>query len=458
MPKYDYDLLTIGAGSGGVRASRMSASHGARVAVCDNDRLGGTCVNRGCIPKKLYVYAAHFHEDFEDATAFGWAPTSPDFDWPKLVAAKEAEITRLNGIYEKLLRGAGVEILTGRAVVTGPHAVRIGDRDYSAEHILVATGGYPAIPEIPGAELAITSDEAFDLPALPRRIAIVGGGYIAVEFAGIFNGLGVEVTQFYRGGMILRGFDDDVRWTLAGEMPKKGIDLRVETNIVAIERMGEALRATTTRDDVLEVDQVMFATGRVPNTRGLGLADVGVELDRKGAVVVDPYSYSTVASIHAIGDVTDRINLTPVAIHEGMCLAETLFADNRRAPDHRNVASAVFSQPPIGSVGLTEAAAREEYGTVDVYRATFRPLKHTLTGRDELTMMKLIVDRASDRVVGCHMVGADAGEIIQGVAIAIKCHATKDQFDATIGIHPTAAEEFVTMREPVPEPLPEAAE
>ena len=458
MAGYDFDLFTIGAGSGGVRAARMAATHGARVAICDQDVLGGTCVNRGCIPKKLYVYASHFGEDFEDAVAYGWVPVAPVFDWRTLVEAKVAEIARLNGIYESLLSNAGVKIVRGRAVLADGHTVRVGDAEYTAEHVLIATGGGPTMPGIPGIEHAISSDQAFDLAGFPRRVAIVGGGYISVEFAGIFNGLGAEVVQCYRGEQILRGFDDDVRHTVAAEIVKKGVDLRLGTNIVAIEKAGPAIHATTTHDEVLEVDQVMFATGRAPNTRGLGLPEVGVELARNGAVVVDALSASTVQGIHAIGDVTDRINLTPVAIHEAMCLADTLFGTNPRRPDHRDVASAVFSQPPVGTVGLTEAEAHAAYGAIDIYRSRFRPLKHTLTGRDESTMMKLIVDRASDRVVGCHMVGADAGEIIQGIAIAVKCQATKAQFDATIAIHPTAAEEFVTMREPVPEPVAEAAE
>ncbi|MFQ5955482.1 MAG: glutathione-disulfide reductase [Kiloniellales bacterium] len=452
MPDYDFDLFTIGGGSGGVRASRLAGALGRRAAVCEVDRLGGTCVNRGCIPKKFYVYAAHFREDFEDARAFGWSPGEVAFDWPTLVAAKEKELVRLNGVYESALADNTVTILRGRSRVIDPHTVRVGDVSYGAAAILVATGSRPTVPEVPGREHAITSDEAFDLERLPERLVIVGGGYIAVEFAGIFNGLGSRVTQLYRGEAILRGFDDDVRLTLADEMRKKGVDLRLNTNLTGIQRRGETLLATTTTGEVLETDQVMFATGRQPNTDGLGLAEAGVELADNGAVRVDAYSKSTVGSIHAIGDVTDRLKLTPVALYEAACLIETLYKDNPTAPDHRDVPSAVFSQPPVGTVGLPEAEARKAHGAIDVYRASFPPLKHTITGRDERTMMKLVVERAGGRVVGAHMVGADAPEIIQGVAIAVKGGAAKAQFDATIGIHPTAAEEFVTLREPLPEP------
>lgn len=458
MAKYDFDLFVIGAGSGGVRASRWAARYGAKVAVVDDDRLGGTCVNRGCIPKKLYAYASHFHEDFEDAVGFGWAKAVSAFDWPRLVAAKEKEITRLNGIYAKLLDGSGVTRIDGRATVTGPHEVRAGGKAYTARYILVATGGRAERPAIPGAELGIVSDDAFDLPKLPRRIAILGGGYIALEFAGIFAGLGVETTLLHRADMILRGFDDDVRKHLAAEMAKKGIKMRPATNLTSVEQKGGAFVARTTAGDSIEVDQVMFATGREPNTKGLGLEKAGVALGSNGAVLVDAYSRTNVESIYAIGDVTDRIALTPVAIHEAMCVAETLFNDNPTKPDHKDVAAAVFSQPTVSVVGLTEAEARAAFGRVDVYRTSFKPLKHTLSGRDERTMMKMVVDAATGRVVGCHMVGADAAEIIQGIAIAVKCGARKADFDRTIGIHPTAAEEFVTMREKVAEPLPQAAQ
>jgi glutathione reductase (NADPH) len=447
MAEYDFDLFTIGAGSGGVRASRISASYGARVAVAEERDLGGTCVNVGCIPKKLLVYAAHFAEDFEDAAGFGWTLGEHRFDWASLIANKNKEISRLNGIYARLLDDAGVTRVEGRARLVDAHTVAVGDRSFTAEHILLAPGGWPHLPDLPGIELAISSNEAFHLGELPRRAIIVGGGYIAVEFAGIFHGLGAEVTQLYRGPLFLRGFDDDVRQTLADEMRKKGIDLRFSARAARLERVDGGIRVHLEDGSTLDADLVLYATGRRPLTADLGLAEVGVEVNENGAIPVDEHSRTSVPNIWAIGDVTDRIQLTPVAIHEGMCLARTLFKGEPTRPDHEDVASAVFSQPPIGTVGLTESQARERHGEVDVYRSRFRPLKHTLTGRDEQTLMKLVVDRASQRVVGAHMVGPDAGEIIQGIAIAVKMRATKAQFDATIGIHPTAAEEFVTMRQ-----------
>ena len=449
MARYDYDLFTIGAGSGGVRASRVSAGFGARVAIAEERYLGGTCVNVGCIPKKLLVYASHYHEDFGDAHAYGWRVGESYFDWTTLIRNKDHEIARLNEVYRKLLDQAGVTRIEGRARVVDHHTVAVGDRTFSAENILIATGGWPSMPKIPGVEHAITSNEAFHLKQLPGRVIVVGGGYIAVEFASIFHGLGSDTTELYRGPLFLRGFDDDVRQVLAEEMRKKRIDLCFDLNIERIEKVEDRLVATLTDGSKLEADQVMYATGRLPATSDLGLEKVGVELNQNSAIIVDEYSRSTVANIWAIGDVTDRINLTPVALHEGMALAATLFDNRPTKPDHENVASTVFSQPQIGAVGLSEAKARERYREIDIYRSRFKPLKHTLTGRDETTMMKLIVDRASERVVGAHMVGPEAGEIIQGIAIAIKCRATKAQFDATIGIHPTSAEEFVTMREPV---------
>ncbi len=454
---YDYDLFVIGAGSGGVRASRISAGFGAKVGIAEDGRLGGTCVNVGCVPKKLLVYASHAGEELEDAAAYGWTTQGVAFDWPRLIANKDKEIARLNCIYRRMLDGAGVELHAARASLIDAHTLKVGDRQFTAERILIATGGWPKLPEVPGIEHAITSNEAFFLKALPDRIAVVGGGYIAVEFAGIFNGLGARVTELYRGEQILRGFDDDIRHGLAGEMIKKGIDLRLGVNVTAIEQTGDGLKLTLTDGSTLAVDCVMYATGRAPNTADLNLDAVGVARDAKGAIMVDGYSKSSVDTIYAIGDVTDRINLTPVAIMEGMALARTLFGGQPTPADHVNVPSAVFSQPPIGTVGLTEAAARAEFGAVEIYRATFKPMKHTLTGREETTLMKLVVDPATDRVVGAHMLGPEAGEIIQGIGIAVKMGATKAQFDATIGIHPTAAEEFVTMREKAP-PLAEAAE
>ena len=450
MTTYDYDFFVIGAGSGGVRASRMAASFGARVAVAEAYRAGGTCVIRGCVPKKLLVYAAHFHEDFEDARGYGWTVPAATFSWPELIAAKNREILRLEGIYEKLLANAGVTLMHGRARLADAHTVEIDGRRMSARHILVATGGWPVKPEIPGAEFGITSNEAFELGEMPRRVLMVGGGYIAVEFAGIFRGLGAEVTLSYRGSEILRGFDDDVRRHLRAEMEAKGIRVLLRNEIATIQRHGAGLRARTSDVDItFDCDAVMFATGRAPNTANLGLEAAGVQLDDKGAVLVDEYSRTSVENIHAVGDVTNRIQLTPVAIREGSALANTLFNNRPMSVAHNNVPSAVFSQPPIGTVGDTEEQAIAKYGRVEVYQASFRPLKHTLSGRAEKTYMKLLVEAKTQRVIGAHMVGADAPEIIQGIGIAVVAGLTKQQFDDTVGIHPTAAEEFVTMREKV---------
>jgi glutathione reductase (NADPH) len=446
MAQYDYDLFTIGAGSGGVRASRMSASYGAKVAVAEERYLGGTCVNVGCIPKKLLVYAAHFAEDFEDAGGFGWTVGERHIDWAKLIANKNTEINRLNGVYRKLLQDSGVTIMESRAEVVDPHTVVIDGKKITAKYILIAVGGWPVIPALAGSKHAITSNEIFFLPNLPRKMIIVGGGYIGVEFAGIFHGLGVEVTQLYWDRLFLRGFDDDSRETLTDEMRKKGIDLRFNADIEKIEKSGTGLRATLNEGATIEADQILYATGRVPNTASLGLEETGVQMKDSGAVVVDDYSKTNVESIYAIGDCTDRMMLTPVAIAEGHAVAETLFNNNPMKPNYINVPSVVFSQPNLGTVGLTEAEARARYAKIDVYKTTFKPLKHTLSGRGERTMMKIVVDHETDRVLGCHMVGPDAGEIIQGLAVAMNCGATKAQFDATIGIHPTAAEEFVTMR------------
>jgi glutathione reductase (NADPH) len=450
VARYDYDLFTLGAGSGGVRASRMSARYGARVAIAEERDLGGTCVNLGCIPKKLLVYASAFRRDVADAAGFGWTAAPPSHDWRALIANKDVEIARLNGVYARLLDDAGVQRIAGRARIVDAHTVAVGAETWSAEHILVATGSWPTLPDVPGIEHAISSNEAFHLDAMPERAIVVGGGYIACEFAGILHGLGAKVMQLYRGPMFLRGFDDDVRVHLADELRRQGIDLRFGATIVRIEKASDGvLRATLADGSALEADAILYATGRHPLTQDLGLEDLKVELRANGAICVDEYSRTSVPSVWAIGDVTDRINLTPVAIHEGMCLAATLFDGRPTRPVHANVPSAVFSQPAIGAVGCTEAVARECYGEVDVYRTAFRELKHTLSGREERTLMKLVVDAASDRVVGAHMVGDHAGEIIQGIAIAMGCGATKAQFDATIGIHPTAAEEFVTLREKV---------
>ena len=446
MAQYDYDLFTIGAGSGGVRASRMSAAFGAKVAVAEERYLGGTCVNVGCIPKKLLVYASHYGDDFDDLAGYGWTVGERRFDWAKLIENKNKEILRFNGIYRKILADAGVTLLEGHADVIDAHTVAVDGKRITAKYILVAVGGWPAVPTFPGSEYAITSNEAFYLPSLPERVIVDGGGYIGVEFAGIFNGLGAQTTQLYRGELFLRGFDDDIRKTLADEMRKRGIDLRFNSRITGIEKSGAVLKATLTDGNTLEADQILFATGRAAKTPDIGLENAGVKLKVNGAVVVDEYSKSTVDSVYAIGDCTDRMMLTPVAIAEGMALANTLFNDQPTKPSYLNVPTAVFSTPPCGTVGLTETEARELGHQVDIYRSTFKPLKHTLTGRDERTMMKLVVDQTTDRVLGCHMVGADAGEITQGFAVALNCGATKAQFDMTVGIHPSSAEEFVTMR------------
>ena len=444
---YDFDLFTIGGGSGGVRASRMAAQYGARVALAEERYLGGTCVNVGCIPKKLFVYASEFSEAFADSAGFGWTLGQRDFNWRTLIANKDREIARLNGVYEKALTDNGVRILRARATIADPHTVVVGGERYSARYVLVATGGWPVIPSIPGGELAITSNEAFFLPQFPARAIIVGGGYIGVEFAGIFHGLGASVSLVHRGDLFLRGFDDDLRRALAAEMGKRGTDLRFNRQVERIEKLPRGIRATLNDGTALEADLIMCATGRTPNTRNLGLEQAGVKLDHEGAVAVDSYSCSSVPNIYAVGDCTDRMQLTPVAIAEGQAVAETLFHADPKTPDYENVPTAVFSQPNLGTVGLTETEARERYPAIDIYKSSFRPLKHTLSGRDERSFMKLVVDRETDRVLGCHMVGADAGEIVQGLAIALKCGATKAQFDATVGIHPTAAEEFVTMRD-----------
>ncbi|MBF0333594.1 MAG: glutathione-disulfide reductase [Alphaproteobacteria bacterium] len=449
---YDYDLVTIGAGSGGVRASRLAAGYGARVAVIEESRVGGTCVIRGCVPKKLLVYGAHFAEDFADASGYGWTVGQAQFDWGRLIDNKDAEIDRLESVYGRILREAGCEVIDGRARLADPHTVEVNGRVLTAERILIATGGRPHMPAIPGIEHAISSNEALGLAKLPSKVAIVGGGYIAVEFAGIFRALGARVTLILRGDTVLRGFDQDVRTALAGEMVRKGIDLRCESIVRGIEKCEGGVSLRLAGGDLLEVDTVLYATGRVPNTEGIGLAEAGVALDGKGAVVVDEWARTSVPHIHAVGDVTDRINLTPVALNEGRCFAETVYNANPMRMDYENVPSAVFSNPPIGSVGLTEAQARARHGKLDVYVSRFKPMRHTLSKRDERSLMKLIVERAGQRVVGCHMVGPDAPEIVQGFAVALKCGATKQQFDATVGIHPTAAEEFVTMRDALPDP------
>ena len=448
MSQYDYDLFCIGGGSGGVRSSRISATYGAKVAVAEEKYFGGTCVNVGCIPKKLFSYAAHFRDEFHDAAGFGWSGPEPEFHWPTLLENKNKEIARLNAIYESLLTKAGVGILKARATILDPHSVECGGRIYTAKHILVATGSWPTVPEIPGRELAITSNEAFFLPELPKSAIVVGGGYIAVEFASIFSGLGVRTTLVYRGKRVLRGFDADLGTRLAAEMAKKGVTIKFESDIAAHEKSADGTLAVTFRDGSHgEAGAVMFATGRIPNTKNLGLEQAGVELAADGAIKVNEYLRSSVDSIHALGDVTNRINLTPVATAEGMALAKTLFRDQPTLMDYDNIATAIFAIPNVATVGLSEELAVARGFTVDIYKTQFRALKHTLSGSEEKTFMKLVVDAATQRVLGVHMMGAEAGEIIQGMAIALKCGATKAQFDSTIGIHPTAAEEFVTLRE-----------
>jgi glutathione reductase (NADPH) len=426
----------------------VSASYGAKVAVAEADRFGGTCVNVGCIPKKLFSYAAHFREDFEIARGYGWTVGEPRFDWPTLLANKDREIARLNAVYERVLAAAGVEILRGRATILDRHEVELGGKTYKARHILVATGSWPQIPDIPGRELAITSNEAFHLERLPRRALVVGGGYIAVEFASIFNGLGVQTTLSYRGKRLLRGFDSEVGERLGEEMAAKGVKIHFGSEPARLARLRNGRLEVEYGDGSREeTELVLFATGRRPNSANLGLEAAGVKLAPDGAVLVGKYSNTSVDSIHAIGDVTNRINLTPVATAEAMWLARTLFRNEPTPVDHENVPTAVFAHPNVATVGLTEERAREKFGAVDVYKTVFRALKLTMGEKNERTFMKLVVERATQVVVGAHMVGPDAGEVIQGIAIAVKLGATKAQFDATIGIHPTAAEEFVTLRE-----------
>ena len=443
----DFDLIVIGAGSGGVRGARMAAKTGARVAIVEEGDVGGTCVLRGCIPKKLLVYASHFAEDFRDAESFGWDRARPGFDWARLIANKDAEIARLNRVYLKLLEDHGVTLIEGRARLTAPHSVEVDGRTLRAKTILVATGSWPVLPAIPGVEHAITSNEAFHLPRLPERIVIVGGGYIALEFAGIFHGLGSQVTLLVRGPEVLRGFDEDVRSALGAALGKSGIKVHRKTRALGIACDGDTLTLETDKGESIAADKIMFATGRMPNTKDLGLEEIGVRFAANGAVRVDEYSQTAVPGIYAVGDVTARQMLTPVALAEAAAFVETVFNGRPAKMDYRLVPSAVFSQPPVACVGLTEAEARREYPAVDVYRASYRPLKHTLTGREVKTFMKLIADGATGRVLGCHMVGDNAPEIVQGLAVALTCGATKAQFDATIGIHPTDAEEFVTLRE-----------
>ena len=453
MAEYDYDLITIGAGSGGVRASRIAAAHGARVAIIEEDRPGGTCVLRGCVPKKLLVFGAAFSAEVEDAAGFGWDAGQPDdlgHDWGQLISRKNTELDRLSGIYTSLLENAGVEIIAGRGVVRDAHTVAIDGREITAERLLIAVGGWPSMPPIPGlAEHAISSNEALDLSYRPDEVVVFGSGYIAVEFAGIFNGFGARTHLVYRADLPLRGFDEDIRAAYAEAAEARGIILHPGTSISAVSGDDTEKVITLDNGEIIRADTLMAATGRKPNTAGLGLAEAGVDLDDAGAVRVNDDRQTSVPSIYALGDVTNRINLTPVATGEGHALADTLYGGNRRSVDLNDVPTAVFSQPPIATVGVTEAEAAASGSPYDVYKAHFRAIKNTISSRQEKTLMKLIVARESDKVIGAHMLGPDAPEIIQGIGIAIKAGATKADFDATIGIHPTAAEEFVTMRQPV---------
>jgi glutathione reductase (NADPH) len=457
MAKYDFDLFTIGAGSGGVAGSRRAASYGVKVGIAENSRIGGTCVMRGCVPKKLLVYGAQFADTFEDARGFGWDVTPPRFDWPTLIANKNKELDRLEGIYRSLLKDC--TLFEARATLEDAHTIALSNgKRVTAETIIVATGSHPVTPQIPGIEHVISSNEALDLPQLPRHIVIVGGGYIALEFANIFSGLKAQVTLIIRGEEVLNGFDDDVRVDIAKEMRQRGITIRTRTELARIDKIQGGFTAHTKAGEEISADLIMYATGRKPNVKNMGLEEVGVKLHADGRVLVDEWSKTSVANIYAIGDVTDRLNLTPVAIAEGRAIAETLYNNNPMKISHQNVATAVFSQPPIGTVGFSEREARKRGHTLDIYRARFRPMKNTMSGREERTMMKLVVDRPTQKVLGVHMVGVDSPEIVQCLAVAIICGATKQQFDATMAVHPTAAEEFVTMRDKVPEPQKDAAE
>lgn len=450
MSQFDFDLFVIGAGSGGVRASRMAAGFGARVGVAEDLYLGGTCVNVGCVPKKLFAYSAHFSEDLEDAKGYGWTTSDAAFDWATLVANKNQEIARLNGIYRNMLKASGVTVMDARARFIDAHTLQVGDQRVTAERILIATGGWPFIPDFPGSEHVISSNEVFHLGTLPKRTLVVGGGYIAIEFASIFHGMQREVSLLYRGDLFLRGFDTSLREHMAATIRHKGIDLRFNADVSRIDRQADGSLQVTLKDgSVITTDLVLYATGRKPNLRGLGLENTGVTLDDKGFIAVNSDYETREPGVYAIGDVTDTLQLTPVALAEGMALARRLFQPDQYVPvDYRDIPTAVFCIPNIATLGLTEEQAREEGYRLSVFESRFRPMRNTLAGRGEESLMKMIVDKATDRVLGVHMIGPDAGEIIQGMAVALKAGATKAMFDATLGIHPTAAEEFVTMRTP----------
>ncbi len=450
MTEFDYDLFTIGAGSAGVRASRLAAETGARVVVAEEDKPGGTCVIRGCVPKKLFVYASAFKDDFRDAEGFGWTVSDTKFDWSRLRDSVQDEVGRLSHIYERNLKIAGAELIKDRAEITGPNSVKLigSGKEVTAKHILVSVGAWPHFPEkVAGIEHAISSNEVFHLEQLPERMVIVGGGYIAVEFAGIMNGLGVDVTLLYRGAEVLRGFDLDLRAMLRQQMENKGIRVMIESDVKCIEKNTDHFTVVLKNEKEIPTDLVLYATGRRPKTPGMGLEQAGVALDSHGAVKVDAYSQTTVPSIYAIGDVTDRMNLTPIAIREGICFAETVFKANPMAMDYCDVPTAVFSQPPIGTVGYSEEDALKEGYEVDIYKSAFRAMRHAFASNEEQIFMKLVVDAKTDRILGAHMMGHEAGELIQALGIAVKKGVTKAEWDATVAVHPTAAEEFVTMRE-----------
>ncbi len=445
MSEYQYDLFTIGAGSGGVRASRLAAATGAKVAVAEKSEMGGTCVNLGCVPKKIFSYASHFGDDFEDAVGFGWNAERPSFEWERLLAHKNAEIARLNGIYQRIMDNHGVDVLRGHARLIDPHTVDVDGQTYTAKTVLIATGGRPRVPPIEGGNLGCSSDAMFHLKALPKRLVVAGGGYIAVEFAGIMSGLGVEVTLVHRGHAVLRGFDEDIRNGLSEAIAARGIDLRLNTSVLGISEK-DGVYTTQLSQGSVTSDRVLCAIGRVPNTENLGLEAAGVALDKSGAVIVDERFMTTQPNIYAVGDLINRVTLTPVALAEATSFVRDVFENKPTLVDYENIASAVFSNPSVATVGLTEAAAEAQYGDVHVYESRFNPMRNTISGRQERSYMKLIVHPKTDKILGCHMLGPDGPEIMQGLAIAMRAGATKDHFDRTIGIHPTAAEEFVTMR------------
>ena len=461
MTTFDFDLFVIGGGSGGVRAARMSAVRGARVAMAEaggTGMLGGTCVNIGCIPKKLYSYAAHFAESFEESHGFGWEGAAPTLNWDTLKVNRRKELSRLNGIYLNMLNGAGVKVINGFARLMDAHTVEVDGQRHTAKSILIATGGTPSVPHFKGREHVVTSNEMFDLDPFPKRLLVVGGGYIACEFASIFNGLGAKVTQLYRGELVLRGFDDEVRAFLSAEMVKAGVNLRLGCDVVSVSRADDGMHVTINSGEVIVADTVLYATGRIPNVSGMGLQALGIAQGKDGAIAVNDDYQTNVPSVFALGDVTARVQLTPVALGEAMVLVDCLFGPqagkSKRSMSYHFIPTAVFTHPNIGTVGFSEGEARKEFADVTVYRSEFKALKHTLSGSTERTLMKLIVQDQTDHVVGLHMVGADAGEIVQGFAVAMKAGATKAMFDSTVGIHPTAAEEFVTMREPVVRVVP----